>query len=277
MNDHSAPAATSLELAQLRQDLIDEQQSLDEVVASLSHEQWRRATASPGWSVADQIGHLTYFDAAAARAISQPDHFRRDVADLLAASATTTVDEYTLRNLRALPDHRLLDTWRHHRDELADAARSLHDAARVAWYGPSMGAKSFLSARLMEVWAHGTDVVDALDARRAPSDRLRHVVQLGFNTRQWSYAVRGEAAPSGDVALELSTPTGELWRWGGPDASDVVRGSAEEFCLVVTQRRHLDDTSLVVNDLGRHWLVRAQAFAGTASNGPQPRSNGATH
>lgn len=275
MNNDLAPPSASPELAQLRRDLIDEQHSLEDVVRDLSHEQWRRATASPGWCVADQIGHLTYFDAAGVRAITQPDDFVHDVAALVAASATTTVDEYTLREVRALDEAQLLDSWRHHRTALADAARSLRDTTRVAWYGPPMSAKSFLSARLMEVWAHGTDIVDALDALRPASDRLRHVAQLGFNTRQWSYAVRGETAPARDVALELSSPTGELWRWGVPDARDVVRGSAEEFCLVVTQRRHLDDTSLVVSDLGRHWLVRAQAFAGGPSNGPPPRSTGA--
>jgi hypothetical protein len=50
-----------------------------------------------------------------------------------------------------------------------------------------------------------------------------------------------------------------------------VKGSAEEFCLVVTQRRHVKDTSLVVGDLGYHWMERAQAFAGAASDGPAPR------
>ena len=30
------------------------------------------------------------------------------------------------------------------------------------WYGPSMSARSFVTARLMETWAHGMDVADAL-------------------------------------------------------------------------------------------------------------------
>ena len=47
-----------------------------------------------------------------------------------------------------------------------------------------MGAKSFLTARLMETWAHGIDVADALGVTREPTDRLRHVAQLGFITRR---------------------------------------------------------------------------------------------
>ena len=73
----------------------------------------------------------------------------------------------------------------------------------MEWYGPSMSAKSFLTARLMETWAHGQDVVDAaqengVDVVRTPSDRLRHIAQLGVITRGWSYVNRGMDVPEGD-------------------------------------------------------------------------------
>ena len=42
---------------------------------------------------------------------------------------------------------------------------------------------------------------------------------------------------------------------------------------MVTQRRHLDDTSLFTGKLGRHWLIRAQAFAG----GPEQRTPSKEH
>jgi uncharacterized protein (TIGR03084 family) len=123
----------------------------------------------------------------------------------------------------------------------------------------------------METWAHGTDVAGALQVERTATDRLRHVARLGYLTRAWSYRVRGEDLPSGDVRLVLTAPAGDLWTWGPRDAEDTVTGPAEEFCLVVTQRRHVKDTTIVAGDLGYHWLERAQAFAGAASEGPPPR------
>jgi uncharacterized protein (TIGR03084 family) len=125
----------------------------------------------------------------------------------------------------------------------------------------------------METWAHGTDIVEALGTDRPATDRLRHIVRLGYMTRNWSYVVRGEEPPAGDVRLDLAGPAGVHWTWGDDGAVDIVRGPAEEFCLVVTQRRHLGDTSLATGDVGRHWLLRAQAFAGGPSNGPQARSS----
>lgn len=259
------------DLDDLRHDLVAEQDALDAIVATLDDAQWALPTPSPGWTVADQIGHLTYFDRAAATAITDSSAFRASAEALLAATLDGGSDELTLRSFRHLLPTRQLAAWREGRAQLAKAASTLADGDRVAWYGPSMGAKSFLTARLMEVWAHGTDVVEAVGAVREATDRLRHVAQLGVITRGWSYAVRGEQAPPGQMRVVLVGPSGDSWTWGPEDADDTVSGTAEDFCLVVTQRRHLDDTRLVTGELGRHWLLRAQAFAGPPSDGPPPR------
>jgi uncharacterized protein (TIGR03084 family) len=254
-------------------DLEAEQAALGDVVSSLPPERWAEPTPSPGWTVADQIGHLTYFDGTAALAIENPDAFvaARD-ALLAAALSGEGGDDLTLGEFGQMTPIGRLAAWRANRSRLAAAGATLGEDARVVWYGPSMSGKSFLTARLMECWAHGQDVVDAVGASRPATDRLRHIAQLGFITRGWTYANRKETPPEGTVRLELTAPSGELWTWGPEEADDVVRGTALDFCLVVTQRRHLDDTGLTCGELARHWLLRAQAFAGGPTDGPAPRS-----
>jgi len=257
----------------VRRDLAVEQSALDALVAPLARVDWDRATPSPGWTVSDQIGHLTYFDGTAALAITDPPAFA-DSADGLytaALDASVDLDEYTLGPFRSLDVPGRLVAWRANRRRLGVAAATLTDARRVDWYGPSMGARSFLTARLMEAWAHGADIADAVGAVPEPSDRLRHIAQLGFITRGWSYTVRGETPPDGDVRVVLAAPSGGHWTFGPETAADTVTGPAEDFCLVVTQRRHLDDTALATGELGRHWLLRAQAFAGGPTDPPEPR------
>ncbi|MHB1208723.1 MAG: TIGR03084 family metal-binding protein [Acidimicrobiales bacterium] len=259
------------ELDDVRADLVAEQRSLDELVGDLTNEQWLQATPSEGWNVADQIGHLTYFDVAAATAITRPEDFRASLHALIEGASSLGLDEYTLGAFRQLDVHARLSAWREGRADLERAALTLGDEDRVPWYGPSMSAKSFLTARLMEVWAHATDVADALSVRRTATDRLRHIAQLGFITRSWSYSVRGETPPVGEVRVQLVSPSGAPWTRGAPDAQDTITGTMEDFCLVVTQRRHLDDTTLSTGELGRHWLLRAQAFAGGPTLGPTSR------
>ncbi|MHB8379177.1 MAG: TIGR03084 family metal-binding protein [Acidimicrobiales bacterium] len=260
-----------LDLDALRRDLVDEQSALDDLVTGLSDDEWHRATPSVGWTVADQIGHLAYFDSTAATAITNPDAFRLGVDELVGGATRDGVDAFTLGAFRRLSTKQQLATWRRARSELSAAALALGGETRVPWYGPSMGARSFLGARLMETWAHGADVAETLNVERRATGRLRHVAQLGFITRKWSYLVRGEEPPTGDVRLALTGPSGDLWTWGRDDADDSITGPAEEFCLVATQRRHVEDTSLETGALGYHWLVRAQAFAGAATDGPKPR------
>jgi uncharacterized protein (TIGR03084 family) len=256
----------------VRQDLIEEQESLDAVVASLSAEQWARETSSPRWSVGDQIGHLTYFDGTAALAITDPEAFGAHRRELLRSiSDDGATDDATLSSSRAMSPPDLLAAWRRNRQTLAAAASKLTEGARVEWYGPSMSAKSFLTARLMETWAHGQDVIDAVGATRAPTDRLRHIAQLGVITRRWSYANRGLPVPEGEVRVELTGPSGDMWIWEPERAAGSIAGPAADFCLVVTQRRHVDDTALVIRgDAARDWMLNAQAFAGRPTDGPPP-------
>jgi len=251
-------------------DLAAEQDSLDAVVAGLSPEQWQTPTPSPGWTVADQIGHLTYFDATATLAMTDAEAFLRHRHELLQSFTDAgAVEAATLAGYRAMAPDQLLATWREGRSQLGPAAASVPADARIEWYGPSMSKRSFLTARLMEAWAHGQDIVDAVDGDRPPTDRLRHVAQLGVITRGWSYKNRGLDVPAGDVRVELGAPSGEVWTWGADDAVDSITGPAEDFCLVVTQRRHADDTRLTLNGaLAREWMELAQAFAGPATNKP---------
>lgn len=263
-----------MHVSQLVDDLLAEQAALDAVVAAIEPDAWQLPTPSPRWSVADQIGHLTYFDRTAALAIVDTPAFvdHRSGAFHRYADALDG-DALTLGEFRTLAAAEQLAEWRAARAELEAAARTLADDQRVEWYGPSMSAKSFVTARLMEVWAHGQDVVDALgaEAQRPDTDRLAHVAQLGVITRGWSYLVRGEVPPDVPVHVELTAPSGAVWTWGPADAADSVVGPAGDFCRVVTQRRNVADTALAVTGpAAADWMAKAQAFAGAPTTGPAP-------
>jgi uncharacterized protein (TIGR03084 family) len=131
-----------------------------------------------------------------------------------------------------------------------------------------MSVASMASARLMESWAHGQDVADALAVTRTPTARLRHVAHIGVRTRDFAYAVNDRTAPAEPFRVELTAPDGDAWAWGPKDATQRVTGPALDFCLRVTQRRHRDDLALVaVGPDADAWLDIAQAFAGPPGAG----------
>jgi uncharacterized protein (TIGR03084 family) len=250
----------------IRADLAAEQEDLDSLVGSLDNRDLSRPTPAEGWNVGDQIGHLAYFDAAAITALTAPDQFRAHVEAALAQG-----DDFTAHHLdraRALSGPELLETWRRGRQDLLAAVAGADPGVRVPWYGPPMSLASFVSARLMEAWAHGQDVADGVGVVRSPTGRLRHVAHIGVRSRPFSYSVRGRDAPPEPVRVELVAPSGQCWTWDGEGSVDAVWGSALGFCLVVTQRRHLDDTDVVADGPGaREWMGLAQAFAGPPGPG----------
>jgi uncharacterized protein (TIGR03084 family) len=244
-------------------DLAAEHGSLDALVADLDEDAWARPTPAEGWAVRDQISHLGYFDRTALLTITQPDAFKASIEELLTAGTDVSVEHG-----RHVSAAELLAWWREGRARLLTELRGLDPKARLDWYGPPLGARSFATARLMETWAHGQDVADALGVVRPPTDRLRHVAHLGVQTRSFSYVVRGLDPPSEPVAVELTLPSGEAWTWGDPAGDQLVSGPALDFCLVVTQRRHVADTELTTRGaLADEWLHLAQAYAGPAGPG----------
>ncbi len=135
-----------------------------------------------------------------------------------------------------------------------------------------MSATSMATARFMETWAHGRDVADALGVELPRDDRVRHVVHLGVRTRDYAFANAGRDAPLEEFRVELALPSGAALAYGPEDASQSVRGPAHDFALLVTQRAHRDDLELVATGADADtWLDLAQAFAGPAGNGREPR------
>ncbi|HWC33739.1 MAG TPA: TIGR03084 family metal-binding protein [Mycobacteriales bacterium] len=248
------------DIAGMLADLRAESDDLDAVIAGAGPDGMSRPTPAEGWSVSDTLGHLWFFDREGRRALEDPEGFTASVEALMADPAAFM--EGHIATIRGLGDA-LVPSWQEERRNIIDALGAVDPKARVPWYGPPMSPMSFGTARLMETWAHGQDIADALGVRREPTDRLRHVAYLGVITRGFSYVVRGREAPEVPVYVALTAPSGAEWTWGDPAAADSVRGPALDFCLRVTQRRMLDDLSLeVTGDAAREWMEIAQAFAG---------------
>jgi uncharacterized protein (TIGR03084 family) len=259
------------DLSALTADLVAETAWLDGILGPLPPAQWQLRTPAPGWAIADQVSHLAYFDEATLLSIRDPDLFRRD-AEGLTGRGSDFPDQIAAE-YRHLRPADLLRWFRSARQALLDGYATADPAARLPWYGLDMGLASSVTARLMETWAHGQDIADTLGLQRPPTSRLRHVAHLGVRSLPYSYAVNGLPRPDAPIRVELAAPDGGQWTWGPADAADRVCGTALDFCLVVTQRRHRTDTGLVITgQIAGQWIAIAQAFAGAAGRGRPPRS-----
>jgi uncharacterized protein (TIGR03084 family) len=247
-------------LADVLKDLQAESEDLERTVTALPEAEWSRETPATGWTIAHQISHLAWTDAMATLAVTNPALFLRTLQDA-ADDPAGLADRMANLSLASPPE--LLARWRAGRAALAEALRHAPEKEKVIWFGTAMTPAMTATGRLMETWAHGQDVADALGIVREPTDRLRHVAFIGFRTLGNGFVTHGRMAPAEPVRVELTAPDGTTWAFGPEGTANTLVGPAVDFCLLVTQRRHPDDLALVATGpVATEWLEVAQAFAG---------------
>ena len=254
---------------QICDDIEAETAALTVVLDKLQLHEWDAPTPAAGWSIRDQVSHLTYFDITGTLAATDPDAFAEAAKALMTTGVGTGAG---LDEGRAMQPAEVYESFRRARLNMVSVFRTLDPKARLPWYGPAMGALSFATARLMETWAHGQDICDTVAVTRPLSIRLRHVAHIGVRARPFAYAINRRPMPAEDVAVILDAPDGSTWEWNREASyANSISGPALDFCLLVTQRRNIADTSLVVNGpLAQDWVPIAQAFAGDPGKGRAP-------
>ncbi|MFI1916844.1 TIGR03084 family metal-binding protein [Nocardia sp. NPDC020380] len=238
-------------------DLVAEGDELDTLVSA--QDDWTVPTPAAGWTTAHQIAHLAVADANVVIAIRTPEAFD-DVLKHAEAAGSRSADLDADAGA-AKPRAVLLDEWRAGRAEVAAALRDVPLDQSFPWFGSELTATLMVPLRLMETWAHGQDVFDALGVPHPPTGRLRHVAALGVVGRELSFYAAQLPTPAEPFRVELKGPDGDTWAWGPEDAVQRVQGSAFDFCLRVTHRRPLAETDLTaIGADARKWLEIARVF-----------------
>jgi uncharacterized protein (TIGR03084 family) len=253
-------------------DFRDESDALHALVRPLDAAALERPTAFKGWTIADVIRHLHLWNGAAELSLREPAAFAALAAEIRAHLDTgASLGAFERLRLGAIPGPDLVAEWRETYIAVAERFAGADPSARVQWFGPPMSVRSSITARLMETWAHGQEIYDVLGMVRRNADRIRNIVVLGVNTFEWTFKVRGETPPAPRPHLVLTAPSGAIWTWNEPSATERIEGAAEEFCQVVTQVRNVADTCLAVRGpVATDWMSKAQCFAGPPETPPAP-------
>ncbi|MEU7530715.1 maleylpyruvate isomerase family mycothiol-dependent enzyme [Saccharothrix sp. NPDC042600] len=215
-------------------DLADEQRAFAALLDALASADWERPSAAPGWTVRDQVAHLADTEEVAADTLLDgPRAFRR------ALGGFATAEDFTAAGCRradGMSPTDLVSWWAGAAARTREALGRRDPQERVAW-GFGLSARVFATARLMEHWAHGLDIADALGLPVPETPRLLRVAELGLATLRYALARAGTRWPAGHtLRLELRAHDGALHRLGPEDATDVLRGPLAAWCRTATRR-----------------------------------------
>lgn len=250
-------------------DLVADADELDRLLADLDDSRWQAPTPAPGWTVAHQVAHLAATFQLAALAVADPDTFR-SVISRLSDDFDANVAA-ALRPYLQSPPPELFQRWKAERDTVVRALSALDEDVTVPWLVRPLPASILGAAGIMELFAHGQDIVDAVGAEREPTDRIRHLVAFAVRTWDFGYLARGLTPPDVEFRFELTAPSGTRWEFGPADSAQRITGPAADFCLLVTRRRHRDDLALrATGALADQWLDIAQAYRGAPGAGRSP-------
>jgi uncharacterized protein (TIGR03084 family) len=129
------------------QDLTDEYESLDAIVASLPEDRWELITPFYYWTIKTEIAHIAYFDGTARLAATDGEGFARHLKEEYQHKEVFRANH---ERMRAWSPAKVLGYWRQERKAMVDALFRLSPKDRLPWYGPTMSARSFATARIME-------------------------------------------------------------------------------------------------------------------------------
>ena len=244
------------------EDFLTESETLFHAIEALDDSTLLRVTQFKCWTIEDVLVHLHFWNIAADLTVKDEAAFQEMVGGAVAAlneTGSLREVENTHIDLRGVS---LRKAWIDQVRDMAERWVALEPKARLPWVGPSMSARSAITARQMETWAHGMEVFDALGIEREEQDRIMNIVILGVNTFGWSHKVHGLSVPKSTPYLRLKKPSGQVWEFGDKGAGS-ISGAAFDFAAVVTQTRALADTALEVRgEIATTWMAHAQCFAG---------------
>jgi len=250
-------------------DFRDESEVLYQLMRPLEDEAFDTVTQFKQWTFNDILGHLHLWNHAADLSLTDAVAFQAFLAEVMQSVASGGLHSFEKQRLAGLRGKALLERWHGFVLEMSQRFGAADPHARVKWAGPDMSVRSSITARLMETWAHGLAIYDVLGVERVDADRIRNIAVLGVNTFGWCFRNRKREVPDEMPYVRLTAPSGVIWQWGEPGASDRVEGSATEFCQVVAQTRNVADTGLrVVGDVANDWMSIAQCFAGPPEQPP---------
>ncbi len=234
-------SVTILDKSEVLSGLFGTWDSIDQLLAGLSEQQWQTPTPLPGWCVHDVVAHMIGTESSL-QGVSAPDadidlnaldHVRNGVG---------AVNEAWVRHLSSESGAVMLQRFR---SVTADRRKRLSAMSVDDWNAPTpspVGLESFgrfMRVRLFDCWMHEQDIRDGVGSPSSDEDLSGPAARLSLDeiaaTMGYVVGKLGKAPEGSRVAIELTGPLARTIRvtvdgraqvvddFGGQDPTATIR------------------------------------------------------
>ena len=128
----------------------------------------------------------------------------------------------------------VIEWWRISRASVIETLAKCSPGKKLTWWKNEIDCRTFAVTKLAETWAHSLDVYESMNKDYEDTVRIEHVALYGWLNAE--HATKLNKSKFEDLRIELIGPEYKAWQFGDENAENSIKGSASDWCRVVTGR-----------------------------------------
>ncbi|MEL6830533.1 MAG: maleylpyruvate isomerase family mycothiol-dependent enzyme, partial [Pseudomonadota bacterium] len=145
---------------------------LFKLLESADADRFDEPTLFKDWTINAVLQHLCFWNQMAGLQLTDENELTQRLNKIMTFEGG--MRGFEAASFKSLSGTELVRHWYLDMNKTADLFAQADPKVRLKWAGPEMSARSSITARLMETWAHGQEVYDHLGVKRQNEDRIQN-------------------------------------------------------------------------------------------------------
>ena len=211
--------------------LVAEQQLLDQYLQSIPVRNWNTKTTFKNWDITAHVSYLSAMEDLGYNALKKKGS---DFNKYKGPKGLEKFEKEAIAKGKDMRPQDVIEWWRISRASVIETLAKCSPGKKLTWGKNEIDCRTFAVTRLAETRAHSLDVYESMNKDYEDTVRIEHVALYGWLNAE--HATKLNKSKFEDLRIELIGPEYKAWQFGDENAENSIKGSASDWCRVVTGR-----------------------------------------
>ena len=211
--------------------LVAEQQLLDQYLQSIPVRNWNTKTTFKNWDITAHVSYLSAMEDLGYNALKKKGS---DFNKYKGPKGLEKFEKEAIAKGKDMRPQDVIEWWRISRASVIETLAKCSPGKKLTWWKNEIDCRTFAVTKLAETWAHSLDVYESMNKDYEDTTRIEHVALYGWLNAE--HATKLNKSKFQDLRIELIGPEYKAWQFGDENAKNSIKGSASDWCRVVTGR-----------------------------------------